>query len=118
MLLLVLLFLVNLAHSAFLDIFRCRGGFVPQANEHGGEYFEKFRLDYDKEDCTRRAGFIHGLIPTGKLLTLQEHDPFLRWWNECLEKGFQPVVGRVKPYYVRKFVYLYGVMCSIYSNLI
>lgn len=77
-----------------------RGGYVPQVDEIGGDYYEKFNLDYGCVDNVRVAGFTRGLIQGGKLLSLPESDPFLKWVNEHLEKGPEDSGGRLKPYYV------------------
>lgn len=87
---------------AFADcnIFGIRGGLVPQADEKG-DYYEKFILDYGSDDKRRVAGALRGFIRTGRVSNLQEVDPFLKWWNQYLEEGPQPPVGRLKPFYVR-----------------
>jgi hypothetical protein len=77
-----------------------RGGLVPQATDDL-EYFEQFRLDYGNDDKTRAAGSLKGFIKTGNLASLSESDPFLKWINEHLEKGPEPIIGRLKPFYVR-----------------
>jgi hypothetical protein len=48
----------------------------------------------------RSAGSTRGIIKSGKLSELPETDSFLKWINEHLEKGPQPLSGRVKPFYV------------------
>jgi hypothetical protein len=83
-------------------IFDIRGGLVPQASEAGGDYYEQFELDYGSADKRRVAGALRGFIRSGKLASLPEYDPFLKWLNEHLEKGPEPVSGRLKPFYVRR----------------
>jgi len=83
-----------------MDVSSIRGGYVPQADEIGGDYYEKFHLDYGIEDNTRVAGFTRGLIQGGKLLSLPEVDPFFKWINEHLEKGPEEETTRLKPYFV------------------
>jgi hypothetical protein len=78
-----------------------KGGAVPQADKVGGEYYEKFELDYGSEDRVRFAGALRGFIRTGKISSLHENDPFFKWWNEYLEKGpTTDVRDRIKPIYV------------------
>jgi hypothetical protein len=86
--------------SAKLNILSIRGGLVPEANEQGGDYYDQFQLDYGREDNVRIAGQMRGLIKSGKISSLPEKDPFLKWINEHLEKGPEEFVGRIKPYYV------------------
>ena len=85
-------------NSPVLDL---RGGLVPQADEAGGDYYEQFELDYGGVDKKRVAGATRGFIRSGKLAGLPESDPFKKWLNQHLEKGAEPVSGRVKPFYVR-----------------
>lgn len=85
--------------SSFLQI---RGGLVPQADEAGGDYYEQFELDYGTADKKRVAGATRGFIRSGKLASLPESDPFKKWLNQHLEKGAEPVSGRIKPFYVSK----------------
>ena len=73
---------------------------VPQAKEIGGDYYEQFHLDYGIEDNVRVAGALKGLIKSGKLSNLPEPDLFLKWLQEHLEKGPEPISGRLKPFYV------------------
>jgi hypothetical protein len=82
------------------NLFGIRGGWVPQASEAGGDYFEKFEIDYGCQDNVRIAGSTRGLIKAGKLSSLPESDPFLKWVNEHLEKGQEEPNGRLKPFYV------------------
>lgn len=81
-------------------LLKYRGGLVPQASEVGDDYYEKFELDYGCEDDVRTAGSMRGFITAGKLSSLPEKDPFLKWVNEHLESGPEEAVGRIKPYYV------------------
>jgi hypothetical protein len=81
-------------------IFKIRGGLVPQADEVGSDYYEKFELDYGSDDKSRVAGATRGFIRSGKLAGLPESDPFKKWLNQHLEKGAEPISGRVKPFYV------------------
>ena len=79
-----------------------RGGLAPQAMEEGS-YYEQFHLDYGSKDNKRIAGALRGFIASGKLSNLPESDPFFKWINEHLEKGPEPVSGRIKPYYAADF---------------
>lgn len=81
-------------------IISLRGGIVPQASEVGGDYYEQFKLDYGRSDRVRNAGALRGFIPGGNVANLPESDPFLKWLNEHLERGPQPISGRLKPFYV------------------
>lgn len=80
--------------------FELRGGLVPQADETGGDYYEQFELDYGSKDNRRVAGATRGFIRSGKLAGLPESDPFKKWLNQHLEKGSEPISGRIKPFYV------------------
>jgi hypothetical protein len=81
-----------------------RGGLVPQADEDGKNYYEKFELDYGSDDTRRNAGAMRGFLPPGRLSALPESDPFLKWWNEYLEKGpAEELTGRLKPFYAADF---------------
>lgn len=82
-------------------VFHLRGGLVPQADEAGGDYYEQFELDYGGADKKRVAGATRGFIRSGRLAGLPESDPFKKWLNQHLEKGAEPVSGRIKPFYVR-----------------
>lgn len=82
------------------SILSIRGGLVPQADEAGGDYYEQFELDYGSADKRRVAGATRGFIRSGKLAGLPESDPFKKWLNQHLEKGAEPVSGRIKPFYV------------------
>ena len=82
---------------------RIRGGLVPQASETGGNYYEQFELDYGTADKRRIAGSMRGFINGGKIASLPEIDPFLKWMNENLEKGPETTTGRLKPFYVSYF---------------
>lgn len=82
------------------NLLTIRGGLVPEASQDGTEYYEKFNLDYGCEDNSRIAGSMRGFIKTGKLASLPETDPFLKWVNEHLENGAEEFTTRVKPYYV------------------
>ena len=77
-----------------------RGGIVPQASEVGGDYYEKFKLDYGRKDRIRNAGALRGFVEGGNVANLPEKDPFLKWLNEHMENGRQPITGRLKPFYV------------------
>ena len=98
--------LTSSAHSGDISrsLFQIRGGLVPQADEAGGDYYEQFELDYGTADKKRVAGATRGFIRSGKLAGLPESDPFKKWLNQHLEKGAEPVSGRIKPFYV-SFVY-------------
>ena len=82
------------------NVYRIRGGLVPQASETGGNYYEQFELDYGTADKRRIAGSMRGFINGGKIASLPEVDPFLKWMNENLEKGPETSPGRLKPFYV------------------
>mmetsp|Transcript_22054 Transcript_22054/g.36948 ORF Transcript_22054/g.36948 Transcript_22054/m.36948 type:complete len:238 (+) Transcript_22054:75-788(+) len=95
---------VSCANIARLNsLLQLRGGLVPQADEDGGGYYEQFQLDYGCEDNVRIAGSMRGLIRSGKLSSLPESDPFLKWLNDKLEKGAEAPDGRVKPFYAADF---------------
>ena len=95
--LLLLCFLPLHLSSHLLTI---RGGLVPQADKVGGEYYEKYDLDYGTDDKSRYAGALRGFLDITKLQGLKEKDPFLKWWNKHLEEGPSEVTGRLKPIYV------------------
>ena len=99
---LVLAVLSATANCATLNgaFFELRGGLVPQADETGGDYYEQFELDYGTKDNKRVAGATRGFIRSGKLAGLPESDPFKKWLNQHLEKGSEPISGRIKPFYV------------------
>jgi hypothetical protein len=82
-------------------LLQIRGGTVPQADEAGSDYYEQFELDYGSADKRRVAGATRGFIKSGKLEGLPESDPFKQWLNQHLEKGAEPISGRLKPFYVR-----------------
>ena len=86
-------------------ILRLRGGLVPQADEgDAGNYYEKFELDYGSDDTKRNAGAMRGFLPSGRLSSMPESDPFLKWWNQYLEEGpSEEINGRVKPFYAIDF---------------
>ena len=86
------------------SFFEIRGGLVPQADEAGGDYYEQFELDYGTADKKRVAGATRGFIRSGKLAGLPENDPFKKWLNQHLEKGAEPIAGRIKPFYVSFFL--------------
>ena len=94
--------------SSFLckssTVLSIRGGAVPEASKIGGEYYEKFELDYGCQDKTRIAGALRGFIQTGKLAETKEKDPFLNWWNRYLENGglSNDETSRIKPFHVRQ----------------
>ena len=92
-------------------LFHLRGGLVPQADEAGGDYYEQFELDYGGADKKRVAGATRGFIRSGKLAGLPESDPFKKWLNQHLEKGAEPVSGRIKPFYVRIAIFF----CHVFS---
>ena len=113
----IILFIV-LVHSSLCSetiVSSIRGGYVPQADGIGGDYYEKFQLDYGIIDDTRVAGATRGLIQGGKLLSLPESDPFLKWINEHLEKGPEETNGRIKPYYVSERALFY-LFCNIFCK--
>lgn len=86
------------------SILQIRGGTVPQADEAGSDYYEQFELDYGSADKRRVAGATRGFIKSGKLEGLSESDPFKKWLNQHLEKGSEPITGRLKPFYVRSMI--------------
>ena len=110
----IILFFIVLVESKKLTAIR--GGYVPQADEIGGDYYEKFQLDYGIVDNTRAAGATRGLIQGGKLLSLPESDPFLKWINEHLEKGPEESSNRLKPFYVRYVIFLYFICIITYYH--
>ena len=101
---LIILILVSLTSSSYLDI---RGGSVPAASKVGGEYYEKFELDYGRDDKKRYAGSLRGFIKTGQLVNSKEKDAFISWWNQYLEKGpAEELSGRIKPFYVSIVIHI------------
>jgi hypothetical protein len=98
------------------SFFEIRGGLVPQADEAGGDYYEQFELDYGTADKRRVAGATRGFIRSGKLAGLPESDPFKKWLNQHLEKGAEPIAGRVKPFYV-SVVLLYKIVFPLFLLL-
>lgn len=80
-----------------------KGGLVPQAAEPGAEYYEKFTLDYGGLDNKRMAGAMRGFIKSGVLPNLPENDPFMKWLNNHLDKGMEPITGKIKPFYAADF---------------
>ena len=86
-------------------ILRLRGGLVPQADEADGrDYYEKFNLDYGSDDTKRNAGAMRGFLSSGRLSSMPESDPFLKWWNRHLEDGpAEEFQGRLKPFYALDF---------------
>ena len=88
-----------------------RGGLVPQADSIGGQYIELFDdIDYGVADSTRQAGSLKGLVKPGRLTSLPEKDPFLRWLYDQLDKGptlsdrLTPTSSnRLKPFYAADF---------------
>ena len=102
-----LLLLAGVATHASLptvpSLLSLRGGLVPQANENGDDYYEQFELDYGCNDNVRVAGSLRGMIKSGRLSSLPESDPFIRWLNQHLESGPQQPEGRIKPYYVCRY---------------
>lgn len=103
-------------------VLHLRGGLVPQADEAGGDYYEQFELDYGGADKKRVAGATRGFIRSGKLAGLPESDPFKKWLNQHLEKGAEPVSGRIKPFYVRVVLLscylLFLVICITMNNIL
>lgn len=85
------------------NVITLRGGLVPQASEPGAEYYEKFTLDYGGADNKRIAGAMRGFISSGVLPNLPESDPFMKWLNNHLDKGMEPISGRIKPFYAADF---------------
>jgi hypothetical protein len=93
-------------------VLQIRGGLVPQADEIGGDYYEQFELDYGSADKSRVAGATRGFIRSGKLAGIPESDPFKKWLNQHLEKGAEPISGRIKPFYVSSFCRLLICDCN------
>jgi hypothetical protein len=93
--------------SLFNKVLALRGGLVPTAEEadkSGSNYYDKYELDYGCDDTRRYAGAMRGFLPTGSLSALPEGDPFLKWWNEYLEKGpDEELEGRLKPFFAADF---------------
>ena len=87
--------------------------FSSQADEAGGDYYEQFELDYGGADKKRVAGATRGFIRSGKLAGLPESDPFKKWLNQHLEKGAEPVSGRIKPFYVRVILLSLGFLFGL-----
>jgi hypothetical protein len=102
--LLIVLILVQCSDcSNSNNVITLRGGLVPQAAEPGAEYYEKFTLDYGGADNKRIAGAMRGFISSGVLPNLPESDPFMKWLNNHLDKGMEPISGRIKPFYAADF---------------
>lgn len=101
--LVVLLVLVGQVASGSGLLMASLGALVPQAKGEGSDYYEQFHLDYGTKDNKRFAGSLRGFITSGKLAGLPESDPFFEWLNEHLEKGPEPVSGRLKPFYAADF---------------
>ena len=91
---------VQSSTTSIKSVLQLRGGLVPQASSTDGDYYEKFTLDYGSDDKSRIAGSLRGFIKTGKLSALPQSDLFLKWICEHLEKGPDPISGRLKPFYV------------------
>lgn len=102
-LILVVLLVLHAAHGTLHTVLQLRGGLVPQAKEGNVDYYEQFHLDYGTRDNKRIAGALRGFITTGKLASLPESDPFFKWLNAHLEKGPEPISGRLKPFYAADF---------------
>ncbi len=100
---LVLLLLIFLSSDGrrFLKI---RGGILPFNPEN--DFYDQFELDYGCNDTLRNAGSLRGFIKTGKIKALPESDDFLKWLNNHLEAGPQPITGRIKPFYVIIHLYI------------
>lgn len=96
---LLVLYFLSFSLSSQIPFLQWRGGFVPQASETGGNYFEKFNLDYGCDDKKRSAGFMRGFLKTGSLQSIPESDVFFKWLNKHLEEP-EAMNGRVKPFYV------------------
>jgi hypothetical protein len=84
---------------------KLRGGLVPDPVEAGIDFYEQFDLDYGSDDKVRSAGSLRGFLKSGKIKSLPEKDPFLKWLNEHLERGPTAIAGRIKPFYVQNNVY-------------
>ena len=97
---LILFFGNSKCSTSVTELFKIRGGSVPEASKVGGEYYEKYELDYGSKDNVRIAGALRGFVKSGKISNMKEKDPFLKWWNEYLEKGPSDLSGRIKPFYV------------------
>eukprot|EP01039_Chlorochromonas_danica_P004875 gene4875-5343_t len=86
------------------SLLNLRGGWVPQAGESDGDYYDQFHLDYDCDDNIRQAGALKGLVKSGKVAGLQQSDPFLKWLCEHLETGPEATTNqRIKPFHVADF---------------
>lgn len=94
-------FILHISSTSSSIVFNIKGGSVPEASKVGGEYYEKYELDYGSKDNVRLAGSLRGFVRSGKISNMKEKDPFLKWWNQYLEKGPSDTSGRVKPIYVR-----------------
>lgn len=99
------LFFISTASSIsnHKSLFSIRGGLVPQASDSDGNYYEQFILDYGSTDNKRVAGALRGFLKSGALSAVIEKDPFAQWLNNHIEKGSEPVKGRVKPFYAADF---------------
>lgn len=95
------------ASKTFVRVLGLRGGLVPEAEDDGKggvSYYDKYELDYGSGDTRRYAGAMRGFLPSGRLSSLPESDPFLKWWNRHLEKGpDEELEGRLKPFYAADF---------------
>lgn len=73
---------------------------MPQAKGTDADYYEQFTLDYGSEDKSRIAGSLRGFVKVGRLSEMPQSDLFIKWMCQHLEKGREPLIGRVKPFYV------------------
>lgn len=92
----------EISYANFLKI---RGGASTNIGNENGEieYYDQFHLDYGKKDNVRIAGAMRGFLETGKLKSLEEKDTFLKWLNNHLEDGPEPLEARTKPFYALDF---------------
>jgi len=92
------LFLLVNVYGVTNNLFHIRGGAAAPIVTGGGEYYDQFDLDYGKADNARIAGSMRGFLQTGKLTSLEEKDSFLKWLNNHLETGPEPLEARTKPF--------------------
>lgn len=69
----------------------------------GDDYYDQFELDYGSDDKVRIAGATRGFLKSGKLSGIPESDAFLKWLNNHLESGPEPLEPRVKPFHAIDF---------------